>query len=265
MNEVKLTSSQRDAIKRDAEENSVGACVGDTLRLLSDYAALEAECNELQRRLDAADEWATLASEQLKELDALAAELQALKAPCSEVPEVVAYRVSMPEEPELGHWFEEEAEEEPQIQHHDPLMTVAQHECIVAALKAQMAEPVAWMSKGHNGVIVELCLPAPDDERITLDWAPLYAAPPAAQDVSALPPFAEKVLAKLRRFEECAEDSDSGGVDIGRHWLDLLTQLALLNRVQRSPGLWEISQQGEDFLAAHRQAQQQEVAQCPKS
>lgn len=75
--------------------------------------------------------------------------------------------------------------------------------------------------------------------------------------MSTLPPFAEKVLAKLRRFEECAEDSDSGGVDIGRHWLDLLTQLALLNRVQRSPGLWEISQQGEDFLAAHRQAQQQ--------
>ncbi|HCF6685203.1 TPA: hypothetical protein NII49_006284, partial [Pseudomonas aeruginosa] len=63
-----------------------------------------------------------------------------------------------------------------------------------------------------------------------------------------LPPFAEKVLAKLRRFNECAEDSDSGGVDIGRHWLDLLTQLGLLNRVQRSPALWEISQQGEDLL-----------------
>ncbi|MFP6414732.1 hypothetical protein [Pseudomonas aeruginosa] len=56
------------------------------------------------------------------------------------------------------------------------------------------------------------------------------------------------MLAKLRRFNECAEDSDSGGVDIGRHWLDLLTQLGLLNRVQRSPALWEISQQGEDLL-----------------
>ncbi len=69
-----------------------------------------------------------------------------------------------------------------------------------------------------------------------------------AQPSPTLPPFAEKVLAKLRRFNECAEDSDSGGVDIGRHWLDLLTQLGLLNRVQRSPALWEISQQGEDLL-----------------
>ncbi|MDG3721568.1 hypothetical protein L5B98_05780 [Pseudomonas aeruginosa] len=64
----------------------------------------------------------------------------------------------------------------------------------------------------------------------------------------ALPPFAEKVLGKLRRFYDCASDFESGGVDIGRHWLDLLTQLGLLNRVQRSPALWEISQQGEDLL-----------------
>lgn len=66
--------------------------------------------------------------------------------------------------------------------------------------------------------------------------------------VETLPPFAEKVLSKLRRFEECVSDFESGGVDIGRHWLDLLTQLGLLNRVQRSPALWEISQQGEDLL-----------------
>ncbi|MFU4952057.1 hypothetical protein ACM7ZP_17325 [Pseudomonas aeruginosa] len=71
-----------------------------------------------------------------------------------------------------------------------------------------------------------------------------------AQPSPALPPFAEKVLAKLRRFYVCAEDFESGGVDIGRHWLDLLTQLGLLNRVQRSPALWEISQQGEDLLGA---------------
>ncbi|HHE8170405.1 TPA: hypothetical protein ACPFPA_004579 [Pseudomonas aeruginosa] len=71
-----------------------------------------------------------------------------------------------------------------------------------------------------------------------------------AQPSPALPPFAEKVLAKLRRFYDCAEDFESGGVDIGRHWLDLLTQLGLLNRVQRSPALWEISQHGEDLLEA---------------
>lgn len=84
-------------------------------------------------------------------------------------------------------------------------------------------------------------------------WRHLYplllqARAALAQPSPALPPFAEKVLAKLRRFYDCAEDFESGGVDIGRHWLDLLTQLGLLNRVQRSPALWEISQQGEDLL-----------------
>lgn len=59
-------------------------------------------------------------------------------------------------------------------------------------------------------------------------------------------PFAEKVIRKLQRFQECADDGQ--GADIGRHWFDLLTQLGLLNRVQRSPALWEITQQGEDAL-----------------
>ncbi|MGD8185464.1 hypothetical protein ACP9M8_16350 [Pseudomonas aeruginosa] len=79
-------------------------------------------------------------------------------------------------------------------------------------------------------------------------WKAWQARAALAQPSPTLPPFAEKVLAKLRRFNECAEDPGSGGVDIGRHWLDLLTQLGLLNRVQRSPALWEISQQGEDLL-----------------
>lgn len=73
-----------------------------------------------------------------------------------------------------------------------------------------------------------------------------------AQPSPVLPPFAEKVLAKLRRFYDCASDFESGGVDIGRHWLDLLTQLGLLNRVQRSPALWEITQQGEDLLGTQQ-------------
>ncbi|HBN9602359.1 TPA: hypothetical protein L3884_004735 [Pseudomonas aeruginosa] len=92
-----------------------------------------------------------------------------------------------------------------------------------------------------------------NDMKDVFDWmvthariAPDHAA--LAQPSPVLPPFAEKVLAKLRRFYDCAEDFESGGVDIGRHWLDLLTQLGLLNRVQRSPALWEISQQGEDLL-----------------
>ncbi|HGM4821483.1 TPA: hypothetical protein ACKP7E_000402 [Pseudomonas aeruginosa] len=87
--------------------------------------------------------------------------------------------------------------------------------------------------------------------------AELERQEPVVRAYGVLPPFAEKVLAKLRRFYDCAEDFESGGVDIGRHWLDLLTQLGLLNRVQRSPALWEISQQGEDLLEAPvAQAQQ---------
>lgn len=86
-----------------------------------------------------------------------------------------------------------------------------------------------------------------------------------AQPSPTLPPFAEKVLAKLRRFYDCAEDFESGGVDIGRHWLDLLTQLGLLNRVQRSPALWEISQQGEDFLGTpHPSPAQAEQAEAER-
>ncbi|EML6314485.1 hypothetical protein ACOANU_29230 [Pseudomonas aeruginosa] len=89
------------------------------------------------------------------------------------------------------------------------------------------------------------------DAKFTNDaWEGWKARAALAQPSPALPPFAEKVLAKLRRFYDCAEDFESGGVDIGRHWLDLLTQLGLLNRVQRSPALWEISQQGEDLLGA---------------
>ncbi len=89
-----------------------------------------------------------------------------------------------------------------------------------------------------------------DDGTIVDDWKALKTIQRAAlaQPSTTLPPFAEKVLAKLHRFYDCVSDFESGGVDIGRHWLDLLTQLGLLNRVQRSPALWEITQQGEDLL-----------------
>ncbi|TKK11764.1 hypothetical protein PflCFBP13510_12240 [Pseudomonas fluorescens] len=63
---------------------------------------------------------------------------------------------------------------------------------------------------------------------------------------TAMHPFAEKVIRKLERFQGCVDDGQ--GADIGRHWFDLLTQLGLLNRVQRSPALWEMTQQGEDAL-----------------
>ncbi|RIZ44464.1 hypothetical protein AXX04_04705 [Pseudomonas aeruginosa] len=66
--------------------------------------------------------------ESVQQIDAM------LKAE-AERPEVVGYRVSIPDEPELGQWLEEEDESEPQIQHHEPLMSVAQHERIVEALR----------------------------------------------------------------------------------------------------------------------------------
>lgn len=99
----------------------------------------------------------------------------------------------------------------------------------------------AAMIRGYNACLREVA---------RLNSSPVSSAPSQGEQVRELPPFAQKVISKLKRFEECASDSDAGGVDIGRHWLDLLTQLGLLNRVQRSPGLWEISQQGEDVLAA---------------
>lgn len=60
-------------------------------------------------------------------------------------------------------------------------------------------------------------------------------------------PFVEEILADLRRFKECVEDDQD--VDCGRDRLDLLTQLGLLERVQRSPALWQMSQAGEDAIA----------------
>jgi len=77
----------------------------------------------------------------------------------------------------------------------------------------------------------------------------------AAQDVAGLP-FVRKILEKLERFRECAEDDE--GVDIGRHWLDVLTRLGLLNRVQRSPARWEMTAQADDALeTAHQQREEQ--------
>ena len=78
--------------------------------------------------------------------------------------------------------------------------------------------------------------------------SPLYVEQP--EPVAVVLPFAEKVISKLRRFEECA--SDNQDVDIGRHWFDVLTQLGLLNRVHRSPAYWEMTQQGEDALDVAR-------------
>lgn len=113
-------------------------------------------------------------------------------------------------------------------------------------------EPVAWEVTG-GGVKPGLFTFKPgwaaDDSAYTVR-ALVYAEQPSP--VAVVHPFAEKVIRKLERFQECADDGQ--GADIGRHWFDLLTQLGLLNRVQRSPALWEMTQQGEDALELSRQS-----------
>ena len=79
--------------------------------------------------------------------------------------------------------------------------------------------------------------------------AVLGAAPAVQVELLTLPPFATRIIEKLRRFDVCAEDGQD--VDIGRRWLDMLVHLGLLNRVQRSPALWEMAQQGEDVLEGY--------------
>lgn len=61
-----------------------------------------------------------------------------------------------------------------------------------------------------------------------------------------LPEFAQEAINKLRRFEACA--SDGQNADIGREWFDTLTHLGLLDRIQRSPGRWQITDQGQAVL-----------------
>lgn len=124
----------------------------------------------------------------------------------------------------------------------------------------QRGEPVAHLSlclkgpnKGNYIVVNELGASGND---IWSPDIPVYADQPShsgdANEMVAkvVLPFTEKVIRKLQRFQECADDGQ--GADIGRHWLDLLTQLGLLNRVQLFPALWEITQQGEDALEVSR-------------
>ncbi|HFH3466256.1 hypothetical protein [Pseudomonas aeruginosa] len=126
-----------------------------------------------------------------------------------------------------------------------------------AALAQPSPVPVGNIELART-LFEEMALIADDEKCIHMLAGALAQASPA------LPPFAEKVLDKLRRFYDCASDFESGGVDIGRHWLDLLTQLGLLNRVQRSPAFWEISQQGEDLLGMPQPSPAQAEAERPE-
>ena len=80
-------------------------------------------------------------------------------------------------------------------------------------------------------------------DRITALRAIIGTATPAPSDktAEAAPDFVADVMQKLRRFQEVTEDVEGTGVDIGRKWLDVLTFLGLLERVQKSPALWQIT------------------------
>lgn len=72
------------------------------------------------------------------------------------------------------------------------------------------------------------------------------AATPHTEQRAELPPFAEQVLGKLRRVDECF--SEGVDADVDRVWFDLLTDLQLLAVAGRHR--WVITQQGRDALAA---------------
>ena len=145
------------------------------------------------------------------------------------VSEAKAHGVVMPE-PDIktGHGY--------------PAYSVAAVTELFARLKAAPVQQPKCKTCDDNGRIGGPSFYAPDEGG---EPCPDCSAP--VQQVS-VPPFAQKVIRKLERFQECMDDGQ--GADIGRHWFDLLTQLGLLNRVQRSPALWEITQQGEDLLVA---------------
>ncbi|MDD2056298.1 hypothetical protein N5D52_10285 [Pseudomonas sp. GD03860] len=104
------------------------------------------------------------------------------------------------------------------------------------ALKANHPEAIKTLAE--LGPVVTL-----DDETVAI--CNIRRAPVERVE---LPRFAQRVIKKLKRFRDCAEDSQ--GADIGKAWFDVLVQLGLLNRVQRSPAYWEITDEGDALLEA---------------
>lgn len=58
--------------------------------------------------------------------------------------------------------------------------------------------------------------------------------------------YNDRILSKLKRAE--AQWSDGQGCSIGKDWLNTLTFLGLLERVQRSPAMWSITDEGFELL-----------------
>lgn len=118
------------------------------------------------------------------------------------------------------------------------------------AARQPVGEPVAWMTHHDETMLfptaAEAAAYCEDDEQPV----PLFRSPAQAVDLGpSIPSELAPVAAALKRFNECAEDSDSDGCDIGRDWFDALTTIGLLKRTQRSPAVWTMAAEGERLLA----------------
>lgn len=105
---------------------------------------------------------------------------------------------------------------------------------------------------GHSGPGLYCeCVDVEEEGCILLDGtSPAIASPADAVDLGqSTPPELHAVTAALKQFDECAEDCDSEGCDIGRAWFDALTTMGLLRRTQRSPAAWTITAEGKRLLA----------------
>lgn len=271
--------------------------------LATDYAALESECERLRQFEIAYNDWQAKTdwvqeSAKPNELgrhraDVLRARIEALAAQqgeAVEVAQVVSYLSACADgyDPDAPHPGPPE-----------PLMTVAQHNRILAALSAQQsaqhpddaavdrfaaamksklaksrekgrhgwqtasaahlssllyhhmykADPLdvanLAMMLHQNGQVIEL----PFEARMPKEQ---QSAPERVSVPVEFRKVADKILAKLIRFADCAEDFEAGGVDIGRDWLDTLTRLGLLERVQRSPALWQTTDEADAIIDAQR-------------
>lgn len=136
---------------------------------------------------------------------------------------------------------------------HKQVQVESKQEMIATATDVEVVEqePVAWIIEhpdwGGSDPVFEKCIAERYESDKPGSTIPLYLHP---QPAPTHPQFCQDVIEKLIRFAECADDGQ--GVDIGRQWLDTLTHLGLLERVQRSPAWWQMTQQGAHVLAAYR-------------
>ncbi len=119
-----------------------------------------------------------------------------------------------------------------------------------------VGEPVAfmvrWKAEGGFGLEWPKNMQYFRDRADEYEIVPLHREAPSGQAVDlgpSIPSELAPVAAALKRFNECAEDCESDGCDIGRDWFDALTTMGLLKRTQRSPAVWTMTAEGERLLA----------------